>query len=290
MKPKLKPKLKVSTSVIGFKERAEKTWGLERWDGIDDPVKDIVFFGLYHERDFAVFELDFNKRMVFWCGSDITRVISDYERRRILNNYPDTEHYVENEIEQKELHDVGFEAKVIPSFLDNIEKYSVSFMPPRDKKWKIWMCAHEEREDEYGVALAKRWAEKDPELEFHIYGIEKQSRDKELSNMIYHGQVPEDKFNREIKKYHAGFRPNFHDGFSEVTAKSVLLGQYPITRIKYDKIWNYTNEDELKNCFDKLKKQERPNLEARSHWIKSFNQFPWCRREYWKHDSLGTNK
>ncbi|MCK9370830.1 hypothetical protein M0R04_13050 [Candidatus Dojkabacteria bacterium] len=266
-------KLRVSSSVIGFKEKAERTWGLKEWDGVDDPDTECVFFGLYHERDFAVFEMDFTKRIVFWCGSDITRVISDYERRRILKNYPETEHYCENEIEQTELHDVGIEAKIVPSFLDDVNSYQPTFKVPEDGKWKVWLCAHPAREDEYGLALAKRWAEKDPQLEFHVYGINKGEKDKDLPNVIYHGKVPEAQLNEEIKGYQAGFRPNFHDGFSEVTAKSVLNGQYPITRIKYADIWNYETEHDLRECWDKLKTQTQPNP-ARELYLTRFNNFP----------------
>lgn len=267
-------KLRVSSSVIGFKERAEKTWGLKEWDGIDDPDKEVVFFGLYHERDFAVFEGDFTKRIVFWCGSDILRVGSDYERRRILANYPETEHYCENEIEQANLKACGIDAKIVPSFLDDFNKYPVSFKAPTDRKWKIWLCAHPDREEEYGVALAKRWAEKDPELEFHVYGVDKTAKDKDIPNLIFHGKVPEEQLNTEIREYHAGFRPNFHDGMSEVTCKSLLLGQYPITRIKYDDIWNYTNEQELGKCWEMLKAQTEPN-KARELYLTRLNNFPW---------------
>jgi hypothetical protein len=269
----MKPKLRVSSSVIGFKEKAERTWGLEEWQGMNDPVKEIVFFGMYHERDLGVFEMEFDKRIIFWCGSDVSRVVQDYERRRILKNYPDTEHYCENEIEQLELHNAGLEANIVPSFLDDVNKYQPSFVLPTDRKWKIWLCAHPEREDEYGVALAKRWAEKDPELEFHIYGINKNVRDKDIPNVIFHGKVPEAQLNEEIKSYHAGFRPNFHDGFSEVVAKSVLLGQYPITRIKYADIWNYENEEQLRDCWENLKKQTTSNP-ARDLYLTRFNNFP----------------
>ncbi len=287
-----KPKLRVSSSVIGFKERAEKTWKLEEWEGIDDPNKEIVFFGLYHERDFAVFELPFKKRMVFWCGSDILRVMSDYERRRILKNYPETEHYCENEVEQKNLKDVGFESKVIPSFLDDVSKYDIiSFVPPT--QWEnglkvqspchIWMCSHPKRDDEYGIELAKRMAKIFPkDLVFHIYGVDKSEYDESPDNVIFHGLVEEDKFNEEIKKYHCGFRPNFHDGNSEVVMKSIFLGQYPITRIKYDDIWNYESEEELIKLFKKLKEQTEPNLKGRCAWIKRINQFPFCKREYYE--------
>jgi hypothetical protein len=176
-------KLRISSSVIGFKERAEQTWKLAPWEGIDDPDKEVVFFGLYHERDFSVFELDFTKRIVFWCGSDITRLIADYERRRILRNYPDTIHYCENEVEAEELRGIGINPIVVPSFLDAIGKFPASaFKPPLkhdngvdiEMPCHIWMCAHPEREDEYGVTLAKRMAGMYPlDLVFHIYGVEK---------------------------------------------------------------------------------------------------------------------
>jgi hypothetical protein len=93
--------------------------------------------------------------------------------------------------------------------------------------------------------------------------------------------VPEDKFNEEIQNYHCGFRPNFHDGFSEVIIKSILLGQYPISRIKYENVWCYTNEAELKAHFDNLKKIDKPNLEGRTYWLKKINQFPFCKKEYY---------
>lgn len=284
-------KLRVSSSVVGFKERAEKTWGLEEWQGIDDPDKEVVFFGLYHERDFAVFEGDFTKRIVFWCGSDILRVLSDYERRRILKNYPETEHYCENEIEAEELRSVGINPIVIPSFLDSVSVFPVSFNPPVEisdgikliKPCHVWLCAHPEREEEYGVTLAKRMAEMYPlDLVFHIYGVEKTAYEKELPNVIYHGHVKEEQFNKEIRNYHCGFRPNQHDGFSEVIIKSVLMGQYPISRIKYENIWHYTNEQELKECFEKLLVQTKPNLQARTYWIKTINQYPWCKKEFYE--------
>lgn len=285
-----KTKLRVSSSVWGFKERAEKTWGLKEWDGIDDPCEELVFFGLYHERDYSVFEMYQGKRIVFWCGGDILRLLSDYEKRRILKNYKNTEHYCENEIEQRNLKDCGIDAKIVPSFLDSPNSYNPnSFSPPTI--WKdgtkialpchVWMCVHPEREDEYGIELAKRIIKTYPHLGivFHIYGVDKPEYE-DIPNIIYHGHVEEEKFNKEIGNYHCGFRPNFHDGNSEVVMKSIFSGQYPITRIKYPDVWNYSTEEELVACFSKLQEQTKPNLEGRSSWIKRINQFPWCERKY----------
>jgi len=282
-------KIRISLSVLSFKDRAIKTWGLEEWKGIDDPDKDIVFFGLFNDRDFAVFESLKQKKWVFWCGTDILRVLEDYERIRILKNHSDTEHYCENEVEQKNLKRVGIESKIVPSFLDNINNYPISYK--HSKNPHIYLCGHDEREEEYGVGLVKRIANRVKEATFHIYGIDRNSSyfgNTELSidklididmyypNIWYHGKVPEGQFNNEIMTYQCGLRPNDHDGFSEVTSKGIIMGQYPITKIPYEGIWNYNTDDELIALIEKLKYMKEPNNKGRSLYLKKINKFPWC--------------
>jgi hypothetical protein len=59
-----------------------------------------------------------------------------------------------------------------------------------------------------------------------------------------------------------------------VTAKSVLLGQYPITRIPYEKIWCFKTFAELVELLKKLPHQKKPNYETREYWIEKLNKFP----------------
>lgn len=288
-------KIRISLSVLSFKDRAISTWGLDEWKGREDPDKELLFFGLFNDRDFAVFDGFNGKKSVFWCGSDVLNVLEDYERRRILKNHPKTEHFCENEIEAENLKKVGIEAKIIPSFLDNVNNYPVSFKPSR--KPHIYLCGHNDREDEYGVGIAGRIAPRIPEATFHIYGIDKESPffsttelnvdklvsiDTECPNIWYHGKVPEGQFNNEIMNYHCGLRTNDHDGFSEVTIKSILMGQYPITKIPYEGIWNYKTEDELVALIDKLRYIKEPNLKGRAYWLKHINNFPWCEKKYYE--------
>jgi len=266
--------VRVSESVIAFKDKVLNIWGLDEWGGIDDP--DVLFFGMYNDRDWDTFWRFKGKKTIFWCGSDILRLISNPEGQRILRLYPETEHWCETEEEAKNLRSVGIEPKVAPSFLEYIDDFPVSFKPSEYPH--IWMCAHPNREEEYGIYLAREIADRFPEYTFHFYGIEGKSYD----NVIYHGKVPNEQFNKEIRKYHCGLRCNEHDGNSEVPMKSVLLGQYPITRMKYDKLWQYETKEELEALLEKLSKMKEPNYEARSHWIKKINQYPWCKREYWR--------
>jgi hypothetical protein len=55
--------------------------------------------------------------------------------------------------------------------------------------------------------------------------------------------------------------------------KSLLLGQYPITRIAYDGIWNYKTEEELISLIHKLTHMKEPNVKVREEWIKKLNNF-----------------
>jgi len=281
-------KYRISNSVINFQKKLELAWGLKEWDGIDDPDKDLLFFGLYHDRDFEVFYNFKGNRSIFWCGSDIIRVQRDYERRRVLGLCPDTKHYCENESEAKKLRDMGFTPIVIPSFLGAVSRYPLSYCPPRPgEKWKVWMCGHPLREQEYGFDQAKELARIYPNIEFHFYGVEKKYQGKpysesdDLPNVIYHGKVDENQLDDEIKKYHCGFRPNINDGFSEVIVKSLLLGQRCITKIPYKYTWSYNSWEELVQLFNKLQHEYERDYETRATLIKEVNQFPWCEKKFW---------
>lgn len=269
-------KLRVSSSVIGFKDRAIKTWGLEEWEGWLDNNATVVFFGLYIKHDYDAFLRHKGKKIVFWCGSDILNLLGNYDMRRIIKLFPEAEHYCENEVEAEELRSVGLNPIIIPSYLDDVN-LPITFKPSETPH--IFSCGHDKREEEYGAGVIERIADKVPYATFHIYGINKDSSffTKEHKNIIYHGKVPESQFKEEISHYQAGLRTNDHDGFSEVIARSVLSGGYPLSKIKYDKIWNYQTDEELITLIEKLKLVKEPNTEGREHYQKILNKFPWVK-------------
>ena len=137
------------------------------------------------------------------------------------------------------------------------------------------MSGHPNREEEYGFGLATRLAEKLPEFTFHLYGAGYRGK---VGNIIIHGQVPEKDFNEEIKNYQIALRSNLHDGFSEILAKGVLLGQVCISRIKYPHILNYSSEDELVKILKEAKFVQKPNIVGRNYYIKTLNRFPWIKK------------
>ena len=289
-------KVRVSSAVEAFGKYIKPIWGLDEWRGVDKETEEVLFFGLYNNEDYDAYRIFTGKRSVFWCGSDILRFINKWENQRILKLYPAT-HYVENEMEAENLKKFGVEAKIIPSFLDNINNYPITY------KWSktpnIFVSGHNDRENEYGLETIRRIADRVSETTFHIYGIDKDSKyfetsaeskslnklidvDVDFPNIWYHGRVSEGQFNNEISQYQCGLRTNEHDGNSEVAMKSILNGGYPITKIKYPHIWSYNTDDELVSLIDKLKFMKSPNFEGRSWWIKNLNQYPWVKREFWK--------
>ncbi len=266
-----KPKIRVSSAVIGFKEKAMKTWRLKEWQGVDDPF--VLFFGLYDDNDWDAFWYHTGKKAIFWCGSDILRLLGNQESQRRLRLFPETEHYCETEVEAENLKKLGIEPKVIPSFLEDIYEFPLSFNPT--DKPHIWMCGHPGREDEYGITQAREIAIDFPEITFHIYGIDTPKNEDIIPNVIYHGIVPNEQLNQEIRNYQCGLRCNVHEGVSEVPIKSLLLGQYPITRMYYEGIWQYKDGLELSNLLKKLKEQTKPNMVGMKIWRDKINRFPW---------------
>lgn len=269
-----KPKLRVSLSVINFKEKALKTWGLEEWQGIDDPVKYVLFFGMYTLHDYDAYWYFEGDRIVFWCGSDILNTLNSPEFQRRLRLFPNAEHYCETEVEAENLRKLGIKPKIVPSFLEDVNDFDFNLSWEGEKH--LWMCAHSGREEEYGVDLFLKMARKFPQMRFHIYGIYDWVGMEKTDNVIYHGQVSNTQLNEEISKFHCGFRGNEHEGFSEVPIKAILCGGYAITHIPFEKMWQFHNEEELEHLMTELENKKEMNKEGYKYWKNQLNRFPWC--------------
>lgn len=263
-------RLRVSSSVAPFREKAEKIWGLERYRWPRDMFKPVVFFGMYHLGDYFRYLRHLGPNEIFWCGYDIVN-FKKWPNRILKFWFRNISNYVENEVEQEELKSFGIESEVRPSFLEDVNDFPVCFKP--SDKPQVFLTTHSGREEEYGVLFIASIARKLPHIIFHIYGISSPN----LHNIIFHGRVPPEQFNEEIKNYQAGLRLNEHDGNSEITMKSVLCGGYPITKIKYPFIDNYENEEELIKLLKELKNKKEPNYKGREHYIQVLNDYPWMK-------------
>lgn len=265
---------KVSSSISNFKEKLHKKYPPGSWT---DPT---VFFGMYHGTDYLKFVAHRGPKAIFWCGSDI-RSLQKY--RWVLKDLGkfNGKHYCENGVEQLEIGRYGIDAEIHPMIFDATPK--VSFLPSKNPH--VFITSHKERKKEYGVDFIESIAMYVPNVTFHFYGIirgyhelwtDNKGRIMNLDyvglpNIVYHGKVSNEQFNEEIKGYQASIRLNEFDGFAESTAKSILMGQYPITRILYPHIDNFTDEASLISLLNMLQYKDKPNP-YRDFWYEKLTQ------------------
>ena len=281
----MKPKLRTSSSIAPFQVKAEQALGLERYDWkTDGPDVPVVFLGLYHKGYYESFKRPRIKRYVLWSGGDIQNLKRGYLygdgaglwkskiarwfpwRKRVIRIL--AEHFCENEDQKGILDGLGIKNSVVRAFWGNVDDFPVSFKP--NIPLKVYICGHPGREKEYGFEIAGRLAQQFPDMEFHFYG----AKTKSGQNIVNHGIVPEEQFNKEIRNYHCFLRLNEHDGFSDALSKSILLGQYPITKIKHPNIWHYNTENQLIHLLKRVQKKNKPNIEARNYYLKYLNNYP----------------
>lgn len=271
-----KTKIRVAPSLGGGFERTfEEAWGLETYNAIADVNKPTVFAGIYGLPDFYALWRHKGKRYVFWCGSDIRHLkngywLDDKGKTRIspvgisdwINKY--CENWCENKAEQQWLRELGIQAKISPSFLGDVDKFKVSYI--QSDTPKLYASVSGDDFILYGWYLINKLAVEHPAVEFHLYGNNKIW--EAPGNVIVHGRVSNEQMNEEIKDMQGCIRLINMEGFSEIVAKSMLMGQYPVSAIDYP----YTlNVEEIRTLFDK----DKPNLEGRNYLINNLNKYPW---------------
>lgn len=239
-------------------------WGTTSYAFKDKPA---IFFGLYGLPDFYALWRHTGKKYILWAGSDVRHFLDGYwldDKGFTRLGVPpladwisdNCESWVENETEREALAWVGIESQVCPSFLGNIDDYAVSYEP----NGKYYASVSGNDFKLYGWDKIEKFAHDNGQFEFHLYGntVPWVSKNK---NVIVHGRVKKEKMNEEIKYMQGGLRFVEFDGFSEILAKSILWGQYPISTIRYKHM--------------NLKPKDVPNLEGREYYKKIINQYPW---------------
>jgi hypothetical protein len=262
-----------NNKISSFEVKALKVWKMERYEWPKDIREPVVFFGMYHIGDYLRFIKHWGKKIIVWTGGDIVNLKKKYLfstgknfwLSKLLTWIPaykifqNTESYCENELEQRELRKLGIKSKIKPTFLEEINDFPISFKPSKNPT--VYVSIRKGTENDYGFKLVERLRKILPDINFYIFD----------------GTTSNREFNKKIRNFHCGFRPNKHDGFSEITAKSVLMGQYPITRIKYPMIDHYETEEELIVLLKDLKNKKEPNIKARDYYRKILNNLPFLK-------------
>lgn len=273
---------RIAPSLGALEGDPHEVWGTKPYheDDMAEIIdKPCVFFGLYGLNDFYSLWRHRGKKWVLWAGSDIRHLRAGYWledgggiriSHKAIGQWIDKycESWVENEVERRELMSLGIHAQVCPSFMGRIEDYEISYEASR--RPKVYASVSGDDFALYCWPEIEKLAEENPELEFHMYGNTVPYRSIR-TNFIVHGRVPKEKMNEEVKGMQAALRPLEFDGFSEVLAKSVLWGQWPISKIEYPHVMKMGG---LKI----LSKLDTPNKKGREYYIKSLNKFPWVQK------------
>jgi len=263
-----------SPTLGSLEDTHQNVWGTDDYTDNERPT---VFFGLYGLPDFYALWRHKGEKHILWAGTDITHFRNGYwldENGEIRVSPYELAHWirvnctswVENDIEAQKLQELGILSKVCPSFLGDVNQFEVSFKPGN----KVYTSVSGDNFRLYGWDKISELARQNPDIEFHLYGNSKSSWIG-TSNTIVHGRVPKEQMNTEIKEMQGALRLTEFDGFSEILAKSILMGQYPVSLIKYPYMLSL---EELGTITEK----KEPNIEGRNHYLKTINQFPWTKK------------
>lgn len=268
-----------SPTLGALEDTHQKVWGTKDYENDTDPT---VFFGVYGLPDFYAIWRHKGERHILWAGTDIIHLKNNYWLEdgggiRIdnkgmcewLNNH--CANWCENMVEARMLGSLGIYAQIQPSYLGDIDEMPISFKPGN----KVYASVSGDNFEQYGWHKIALLAEVNPDIEFHLYG----RSDNQLllpslyikKNVFDHGRVPKEQMNAEIAEMQGGLRMTEFDGFSEITAKSILMGQYPISLIEYPHVLKPNEISEI------LTKTE-PNIQGREHYRKTLNKYPWNTR------------
>lgn len=266
-------KIRISPTLgEGFAGTPYDVWGVEKYNPATDLNEPTVFMGVYGLPDLYSVWKHKGKKYILWCGSDIRHFTQGYwlDSKGYTRANPDRlagwiqtqcESYVENTVERDALLRYGITAKVIPSFLGNVNKYKLSYK--YSTKPKVYTSVSGDDFDLYGWHEIGNLAKNNPHVTFYLYGNQKEWYSN-LKNIIVRGRVSQETFDEETSKMQGALRLTRFDGFSELLAKSILWGQYPISpHIDYP----YMMKD--------FKFKKTPNIKGRNYYRKVLNKYPW---------------
>lgn len=240
-----------SGSIWNFHDKLVKRLQLPEWHWWRNRNDRVIFFGLYHWKDYLRFLWHRGQKKVFWCGSDILALQKHWFWQSLIIAQ-EAKHYCENEVEQKALSDMLIDSEIRPMIFDDPNKFEVSY------KWsefpKYFATYRKGREQEYGV------------------------RDNLYIDFLE--GLSEQEFNEKIKNYQGAIRFNKFDGFAETLAKSVLMGQWPISVIPYPYMISFS-QGNFEKAWEKLKDKKQPNYEGREYWLKVFAESLKVIKEDW---------
>jgi glycosyltransferase involved in cell wall biosynthesis len=225
-------------------------------------IYEIGFFPSMGDLCAQVFHNCKGKKVIHWIGSDIWQLQQmDYAHRQILLSYFKgniDEHLCEADFTQKELKDLGIEAKVVP-----IPPRFFFEQTPLPEKFTVAVYQPEVNANFYLPGLCEEIAKLCPEMTFKFFG--NNSRVGKINNIEYVGYV--NKMDEFIKDCSAIMRLTVHDGLPISVLEFVSAGRHAVVNVPV----KHTVQVETKHAgliANKLKqlKNKPLNKEGAKYW------------------------
>jgi hypothetical protein len=276
-------KVRVAPSIGELERSFEEAWGLETYDPSKDTYEDTVFVGIYGLPDFYTLWRHKGRRWIFWCGSDIRHLQNGYwlDEFGTITIPPkpiaewieeNCQSWCENYVEYQALRKLGIHSEVSPSFLGDVDAIEVSYK--FSERPKLYSSVSGNDFELYGWDKICDVANQYPNIEFHLYGNTVEFRpllDNINNNVFIHGRVSKEQMNEEIKDMQGAIRLVEFDGFSEIIAKSILMGQWPVSSIAYPHTVPLVE-------INRLAELDQPNLPGVAYWKRILNRYPWTKK------------
>lgn len=287
-------KCRMAPSLGALEGTPMQAWGTGRYRWPRDAFRPTVFMGLYDLRDYLAVFLHPGKKWVLWCGSDVRNLDSGFAFNdgklrwlsALMGNWwcrpliGGAEHWTENTLERSVLEANGVRVSgVCPSFLGDVEAVRVNRADWSGKSgFHAWLSCGRGRQVEYGFREAETLASMLPGVTFHLFGDRYRSR---LPNVVCHGRVGKSRMNEITSEYHLGLRLNHFDGFSEITAKALLAGQYAVTRVRFPDVASGATIDQIAAVIRRFAERKKPpDTALRNAYASLINSYPWNVNKY----------
>lgn len=209
-----KIQLKISNSVIFFKDKLMKKYNLTEYTSKNEPT---VFFGMYDDYDYKAFCEHIGEKVIIWAGTDALKLVN---KKNWHNNLQNSNNIAISSFINKTLNSINVKNRIKPiTPTENL----INIKPKGD--FIYWYYNSEEKKNFYGGEII------DQIEKLTKYKIIKANgnsfNDEELKNVY--------------EKCFLGLRLTEHDGLSNTVVELGLMGRYCIhngdtpNSLKYDK-------------------------------------------------------
>lgn len=242
-----------------------------------------VLFGVFALSQTSFFSplSECDTKIAIWVGTDVLQL------KKMIETIPEAPLWINKFLDLRladasnlaeELVEMGIE---IDGVIETPPKY-IFEEKPLPEQFKVGIYAPPLKEDFYYTDLMMEVASKCPDIEFRLYGFNREFKaDDILSNRLAPnvwdlGQI---NMSQNIEQFSAIVRICKHDGVSNGLLEFMQAGRYAITnqKVKHAIVVN-PDVDEICEALREAKAENKPNERASKYWRERVNHELWAER------------